>query len=1295
MANDLKTRLVIEAQAQGTENIERLAQEVEQMADAGGEAAPKFQLLAGELRGLAQQQGLIERFKALKAETAGFARAAGEAQQATRTAALAMKDKQAALAGAVAAEKALAAQLAAARQQQVQMGQAMQAARQEIKALGQASRQAGADTAVLKDRMQDARRQLGVMQAGWREAGAQVKALAASQREAAQAVRAAEGAAGQAQKAFEAQRRTTAQIGRDYKSSQQALQRLRDEMAGAGLSARDLGQAQARVGRDLAQARTRAAELGNAYRQLGGAAQAAGQAQERTHRRIGDGVQSISQQLGTLRNAYLGVQGALAFGSSVKGLVETADAVSNLQARMKLVTGEGAAFDDMWRRTAELAQRTNSELGATGDLFTRIAAVGKDAGLGVQQAAEQSLALTEAVNQAVQLSGASAAASQAAVTQLIQGLQSGVLRGDEFNSVMEQAPRLARAMADGLGVTTGQLRAMSQEGKLTAEVVIEALQSQADVLGQEFAQLPQTVGRAVQNLSTAWSLFVNQANQSLGASGGLASAINLLADNLETVAAWALRAGAAVAGVYAVRAVRGARDLAAAALGSAGALDAVAASGQRASASMAAATAAKQRFASVARGIGYMAIAEQLLSIGMAYAGIREQQKLYEQASARVAEKDAQIVQRLRAISEATGVTVRSMEELNEAQRTGALVFDEAAGKWVSAAQAQALLAQAAQATAEQMASMQAVQVVEAFQAMAEGGDKARASIEALAASLQLGSADGAAGFVRGLEALRNAGALTAQQFADAWEQALRRLDTGQLEQLRASLEAAGAQGVLSATQLAEVNERVLRNSFERLGVSAAQAMGRVSEGAQQAVQAFDLVARQAQAAGLSAEQAAQAMEMAFAAAVPKAESLADIEQLQTRLDAVAASGRVGAEGLDRMRAALDAQTAAIRQQLPGLQGLEEALRRLGVTPQAELKRLAQAAREAYDTVRSSGQATAREMAEAWRAMAQAQIDANGGAADAALKAQAAQHGMVVATDAAGQSVVRSMQEAAQATRQVGEAALQAGRDAGQGAQIAVHLATQGAAQAAEQTRQAHENMAQAVQFSWLSASAQASKYADEAARHADALEGKWQSANGRMIMGWGQYIDAWNTHFKTLRALADEYAASMERIDAAQARLNQQNSGAARGVDDLRLRLLELNGSEEQVAQARAQRERDAVQRQIEITRLEAERAALRKDTAALERLNEEIALYEQQLGLLGQIAAAERRQRQQKAREGNGGNGGSSGSGGGNGGGDGRSSGMAAAPVINLTANGVNDPARLARLIEPELRRLARLAR
>ncbi|MFV0680341.1 tape measure protein [Ottowia sp.] len=362
----------------------------------------------------------------------------------------------------------------------------------------------------------------------------------------------------------------------------------------------------------------------------------------------------------------------------------------------------------------------------------------------------------------------------------------------------------------------------------------------------------------------------------------------------------------------------------------------------------------------------------------------------------------------------------------------------------------------------------------------------------------------------------------------------------------------------LSAEQLAKASDQALTEAFDRLGVNAAQAMGRVSESAQVAIDTLDNVADQLGKAGLKAEDSARAMEVAFAAAVPKADSLESIDALQKRLDAMGKSGQLGADGMQRLNTILERQRQTVEGQIPGIQRLEEALHSLGVTPQKELDAAAAAAKQAFDTVQGSGTATAQELNQAWRSMAETQIAANDGVADAMLQAQAGQRGFVIETDEAGKSVVRSMEESKQATESVGDAAKETGRKTKQAQKEMAD--GQGDVDAAlDKTAKKHGELQQAVTFTWMSATTQASKYRDEAARHADELEGKWQSLNGQIVNSWAGYYRAWNTHFVTLRTLAEEYAKSLERVDAEQQALERSGSGTAKGVEDLRMRLLEL----------------------------------------------------------------------------------------------------------------------------------------
>ena len=110
------------------------------------------------------------------------------------------------------------------------------------------------------------------------------------------------------------------------------------------------------------------------------------------------------------------------------------------------MSGDSKELHSSLEGVRQVATRTTSSLEATANLYARISQAGKD--LGVTQ--QQALKITEAINQSIQISGGSAASAEAAITQLIQGLQSGVLRGEEFNSMMEQAPRLTTALSDSL-----------------------------------------------------------------------------------------------------------------------------------------------------------------------------------------------------------------------------------------------------------------------------------------------------------------------------------------------------------------------------------------------------------------------------------------------------------------------------------------------------------------------------------------------------------------------------------------------------------------------------------------------------------------------------------------------------------------------------------------------------------------------------------------------------------------------------------------------------------------------------
>lgn len=191
--------------------------------------------------------------------------------------------------------------------------------------------------------------------------------------------------------------------------------------------------------------------------------------------------------------------GAIVSVAAIKGVADLADRFQQVNARLRLVTGSTENFTRTQKALNSVANATRSSLEETTDLFSRLARSTADTTI----SQEKLLTATTAINQAIKVSGASSQEANAAIIQLGQGLASGALRGDELRSVLEQTPRLAQAIAAGLGVSIGQLRELGTEGKLTTEVVLNALNNQAPKIAEEFSKIPPTIGDAFTALNNS------------------------------------------------------------------------------------------------------------------------------------------------------------------------------------------------------------------------------------------------------------------------------------------------------------------------------------------------------------------------------------------------------------------------------------------------------------------------------------------------------------------------------------------------------------------------------------------------------------------------------------------------------------------------------------------------------------------------------------------------------------------------------------------------------------------------
>ncbi|WP_119025884.1 tape measure protein [Acinetobacter soli] len=231
---------------------------------------------------------------------------------------------------------------------------------------------------------------------------------------------------------------------------------------------------------------------------------------------------------------------------SVGALISKMDAYTNLQNRLKLVTNSQTELNKAMSDTFDIAQRTRQSWDAAAQVYQGFANNAKTLGLTMDQTAK----LTETVSKAVAISGASAASAEAALVQFNQALGAGALRGEELNSVMEQTPALARAIAEGMGITIGQLRTVAATGAITSEALVKALEKASKSVDSLFAKTDPTIGQSFTMLNNEVSKFIGEAGKASGAASLTADSVKLLAENLDLVVSSLQVAGAYYVGTY-------------------------------------------------------------------------------------------------------------------------------------------------------------------------------------------------------------------------------------------------------------------------------------------------------------------------------------------------------------------------------------------------------------------------------------------------------------------------------------------------------------------------------------------------------------------------------------------------------------------------------------------------------------------------------------------------------------------------------------------------------------------------
>lgn len=263
--------------------------------------------------------------------------------------------------------------------------------------------------------------------------------------------------------------------------------------------------------------------------------------------RVGDSADKAGGKVDGLLSKLSGLAMFAGVSLTLGSIVKTIDEWKVIEGQVNNVTKSQQESKAVQKEIYNIASRTRQQYGSTAELFTSVARNAQE----LKKSSKDILLFTEDVSNAMLLGGGDASSQQAALVQLGQALGSGTLRGDELNSILEQAPRLAKAIADGMGTTIGQLRQMGSEGKLTAQDVFNAIRGQSDRLKMELGKMPWTIGQASNKMQNAVGKFFKEFEDKTGIIDSMAKSIAKFADYVEKINLDNFISGLRIAAIYA------------------------------------------------------------------------------------------------------------------------------------------------------------------------------------------------------------------------------------------------------------------------------------------------------------------------------------------------------------------------------------------------------------------------------------------------------------------------------------------------------------------------------------------------------------------------------------------------------------------------------------------------------------------------------------------------------------------------------------------------------------------------
>jgi len=726
--------------------------------------------------------------------------------------------------------------------------------------------------------------------------------------------------------------------------------------------------------------------------------------------------------------ALTSAMAALGIGASATEISRTADEFKVLEARIGLVTSKSGNFTQAFEGVKKIAIETRSNLTATAELFTRVKTATDQ--LGYSQ--ERALNLTDLVNKSLIVGGGLAASNEAAIYQFNQALQSGVLRGEEFNSVMEQAPRLARALADGLDVNIGKLRAMAGEGKLTSEVIVKALESQSKALNAEFGKMPVTIGQSIENLKTAWTLYIGEADSATGASERVANAIKFVSENLDQIVSTLILAGQAFIAYKALNIANVFLDKAAgvkaaqvaitqetasvvantqAQLANAAATrSAAAAKTQLATNTTVAATTATTASGSV------MTLISRLGALGVAVTAVGVLiPTVFMPVGTAIGEGVAKGVERATIAFDnleksANGVKLKYTDTISASEKLEfQLANEEAQTKAV--AEVKKSFADAADKARDKTYQLteESKKLVKEFDELIKKGAPTKEALDKISGAMKFDSTKGINDAVTSLNLLREQGKITSEEMQARLVAAL---DGKDLLVFQTNAKAAFAGTAQEAAKSAAVTEAVMKAALGRTGLETQQLKGSFSSTFQSASNDVQIVIDNLDTYKAQGVDTGLALSANLNNAIDTAQTGAELDYAKGKLVEYGKQGLITGEqvalGLSKIEQKIG--------QLPDiLNPAQAAFNAMGVKTQEQLDSAALSAQANFDVISKSGQATADGIQQAYKLMLDSTIATGDKAKIAVAQAKAASLGLQVQLDATGKATVTKLGEIQQA----------------------------------------------------------------------------------------------------------------------------------------------------------------------------------------------------------------------------------------------------------------------------------------